>query len=94
MDSYVETMDSSARAYSKKLAELGNSREMFEINHLTNQLTLEVMVATIFGDRSFNLLAINGENKVFEALGKIRKLTLATINEPFQWSDSITKSII
>ena len=69
-------MDHSACAYAKKLAEFGDSRNMFEINHLTNQLTLEVMVKTIFGDRSFNLLEINGEHKVFEAMVKICKFQL------------------
>ena len=73
LDSYVEAMDHSACVYAKKLAEFGDSRSMFEINHLTNQLTLEVMVGTIFGDRSFNLLEVNGNHRVFKALVKIRK---------------------
>ena len=66
-------MDNSACAYAKKLAEFGDSRNTFEINHLTNQLTLEVMVGTIFGDRSFNLLEVNGNHRVFLALFKIRE---------------------
>ena len=69
-------MDDSARAYVQKLAKLGDSRTMPEITNLTNQLTLEVMVATIFGDQSFNLLAIDGKHIVYDALLKIRKSSL------------------
>ena len=73
LDSYVDAMDDSVRVYSQKLAAMGKSCSIQEITAVTNQLTLEVMVKTIFGDRSFNLLEINGKHQVFEAMVKICK---------------------
>ena len=64
-------MDESAQTYVKKLIEMGQSCTIPDITNVTNQLTLEVMVQTIFGDRGFNLIAINGNHRVHDSLIKI-----------------------
>ena len=59
------------RTYCKKLSAFGSSRCVKDINHLSNQLTLEVITKTVFGDQSFNLLDVNGAHLLFDALLKI-----------------------
>merc|ERR1712048_1087561 len=58
-------MDESVKAYSEKLIKLGANQGVPVINNLTNQLTLEVMLKTVFGDRSFDLISVNGDHKIF-----------------------------
>ena len=73
MDSYVDAMDDSVRAYCGKLSNLGVDQPVSVINNLTNQLTLEVMLKTVFGDRSFDLISVNGDHKIFRCFMNIRK---------------------
>ena len=76
MDSYVDAMDESIKAYSDKLIKLGADQGVPVINNLTNQLTLEVMLKTVFGDRSFDLISVNGDHKIFRCFISIRKFTI------------------
>ena len=67
LDSYIDAMDESVQAYKEKLKTFGEMKPVTDVRELTNQLTLEVMLKTVFGDRSFNLIAINGQHEIFTA---------------------------
>ena len=67
LDSYIDAMDESVQAYIEKLKTFDEMKPVKEVSELTNQLTLEVMLKTVFGDRSFNLIAINGQHEIFAA---------------------------
>ena len=67
LDSYIDAMDESVQAYVEKLKTFGEMKPVEDVRELTNQLTLEVMLKTVFGDRSFNLIAINGQHEIFTA---------------------------
>ena len=73
MDSYVDAMDDSVQAYCKKLSSLGEDQAVPAINSLTNQLTLEVMLKTVFGDRSFDLISVDGDHEIFRCFMSICK---------------------
>ena len=66
-------MDESAKAYTKKLTKLGLDQKFEAVENLTNQLTLEIVLKTIFGDRSFNLIAVNGDHKIYRCFRDICK---------------------
>lgn len=82
------------QSYCRKLSGFGKSRGVDETNHLANQLTLEIIAKTVFGDQSFNLLDVNGDHKLFEALIRICMLKLTIPNLKItKWTDSTTRSI-
>ena len=79
LDSYIDAMDESVQAYVEKLKTFDEMKPVKDVKELTDQLTLEVIMKTIFGDRSFNLIAINGQHEIFTALKAFRKF------ESFFW---------
>ena len=64
-------MDESVLTYCQKLSAFGKSRSVNDINYLTNQLTLQMIVRTVFGDQSFSMFGVNGNHVLFDALQSI-----------------------
>ena len=71
LDSYVNAMDESVQAYVERLIQLGANRAAPDIADLNNQLTLEVMLKTVFGDGSIDLLGSNEETEIVTAFRHI-----------------------
>ena len=71
LDSYVNAMDESVQAYVERLIQLGANTAAPDIADLNNQLTLEVMLKTVFGDGSIILLGSNEETEIATAFRHI-----------------------
>ena len=67
LDSYVDAMDESVKSYVQRLKTIGN-----DVSELNNQLTLEEMLKTVFGDQSIDLIKTNGKDKICIAFKQIR----------------------
>ena len=95
LDSYIDAMDESVQAYVEKLKTFDEMKPVMDVRELTNQLTLEVMLKTVFGDRSFNLIAINGQHEIFTAFKAFCKFSIFFFEniKAHIWSNSDTDTI-
>ena len=72
LDSYVDAMDESVKSYVQRLKSIGNDAAVRDVSELNNQLTLEVMLKTVFGDQSIDLIKTNGKDEICIAFKQIR----------------------